>query len=126
MRFVADLAEFGTESFVSLSESAARTDVSKKYLERIAAMLRKGGLVETGRGKAGGYRLASAPESITVGRVLRLTEGDLCPVMCMMSNPNRCPRSGFCKSLALWRGLSRTMVDYLDGITLADMMAGRV
>lgn len=51
-----------------------------KYLDTIVAMLNKAGMVESRRGKSGGYRLTRAPEDYTVGAILKLTEGTLAPV----------------------------------------------
>ena len=73
------------------------------------------------RGKGGGYRLAKAPEQITVGSILRLTEGSLAPVACLEPGSLPCPRMSQCRTISMWKGLDKVISDYLDGITLADL-----
>lgn len=70
--------------------------------------------------------LAQPPEKCTVGQILRITEGNLCPVACLETDPNLCERNGFCKTLPVWQGLDKLMNEYLDGITLQDIMNGTV
>ena len=65
---------------VSIKDVAKNEDISDKYLEQIISILNSGGLVRSVRGPQGGYLLRKAPEDITVGAVLRLTEGTLAPV----------------------------------------------
>ena len=60
---------------VSIKDVAKNEDISDKYLEQIISILNSGGLVRSVRGPQGGYLLRKAPEDITVGAVLRLTEG---------------------------------------------------
>ena len=73
LRVLLDLAQHQGDSFVSLKAIARRQEISMKYLETIVAILNKGGLIQSLRGKDGGYRLAQPPERYTVGRVLKLT-----------------------------------------------------
>ena len=68
---------------VSIKDVAKNEDISDKYLEQIISILNSGGLVRSVRGPQGGYLLRKAPEDITVGAVLRLTEGTLAPVACV-------------------------------------------
>ena len=67
---------------VSLKAIAERQNISMKYLESIAALLNRGGLVKSTRGKDGGYRLTREPEGYTIGSILKLTEGSLAAVSC--------------------------------------------
>ena len=85
-------------------------------------MLGKSDILRTTRGYQGGYRLARAPKDYTVGEILRLTEGGLAPVACLEQHPNTCSRCGECATLPMWEGLERVIRNYLDGITLQDLL----
>ena len=74
------------------------------------------------RGKGGGYRLTKAPEQYTVGSILRLTENSMAPVACLEPGSTDCPRMGSCKTLPLWQGLDKVVNEYLDGVTIADLV----
>lgn len=57
-----------------------------------------------------------------MGSILRLTEDSMAPVSCLEPGAEVCSRSGECRTLALWRGLDKVISDYLNGVTLADLM----
>ena len=122
LRMLLDLAENQGDGFVALKDVAARQEVSKKYLEQIIPNLNRSGLLQTSRGFQGGYRLAKDPDQCRVGDVLRATEGDLAPVPCLEQRPNTCARSADCATLFLWEGLEKAMNDYLDSVTLRDIL----
>jgi len=117
-----DLAEHKGKGYVALKDIAKRQDISKKYLEQIVALLGRADILRTSRGVQGGYMLAKEPDKYTVGQILRITEGGLAPVACMKDTPNKCERSGFCKTLYIWQGLEKVINEYLDGITLQDIL----
>ena len=118
LRLLYDLAVHQEEGYVSLKDIADRQSISKKYLEQIVPLLNKTGLLRTNRGNRGGYMLAGKAEEITVGDVLRATEGSLAPVACLEFEPNECVRASECSTLFVWEGLYKTITDYLDSITL--------
>ncbi len=122
LRMLLDLAEHRDCGFISLRDVAARQEISKKYLEQIIPMLSKGGVLRTSRGTMGGYMLARTPDRITVGEILRLTEGSLSPVACADEHPVECARCADCPTLPIWQGLSHVIAEYLDGITLQDIL----
>ncbi|MDR1873534.1 MAG: Rrf2 family transcriptional regulator [Synergistaceae bacterium] len=122
LRMLLDLAEHGNEGYVSLKDVAQRQGISKNYLEQIITLLKNTEMLKTTRGSQGGYKLAKPPRHYTVGDVLRLTEGNLAPVACLVDEINQCERSSFCITLDIWRGLERVINDYLDGITLQDIL----
>jgi Rrf2 family protein len=122
LRMMLDLAEHQNDGYVALKEIAQRQDISKKYLEQIVPILNGSGYLLTNRGSQGGYRLARSPEKYTVGKLLRLTEGGLSPVPCLEQHPNQCARSADCPTLPVWQGLDRVITEYLDGITLQDIL----
>ncbi len=129
LRVALDLAQHPADEYVSLKSIAERQDVSIKYLESIAAILQKGGLLTSQRGTQGGYRLSRPPQEITVYEIIRLTEGSLAPVTCLEDYDPEvgcvCSRAGVCMTLPLWQELERRVVDYLDGVTIQDLLDGK-
>ena len=122
LRMLVDLAEHQNDGYVALKDIAKRQGISKKYLEQIVPLLNKSDILRTNRGFNGGYRLAKSPDKYTVGDILRITEGSLSPVACLESDPIQCQRSSQCVTLPVWKGLYRVINEYLDGITLQDML----
>lgn len=122
LRMLLDLAEHKDEGYVALKDIAERQGISKKYLEQIVTLFNNSDLLRTNRGYQGGYMLAKDPSQYTVGQILRITEGGLCPVACLEDDPNQCERSGFCKTLPVWQGLEKVMNEYLDGVTLQTIL----
>ena len=122
LRVLVDMAEHQTDNFVPLKEIAQRQDISEKYLESIVKSLVQGGVLSGLRGKGGGYRLVKQPDQYTVGDILRMTEGPLTPVSCLEPNASACPRVARCRTLSLWQGLDKVINEYLDNITIADLM----
>ena len=70
LRVMLDLAEQGSNKYISLKDIAERQDISRKYLESIMTELSKNELVESAIGKTGGYKLKRAPENYKVGEIL--------------------------------------------------------
>ena len=124
LRMLVDLAEHPGR-YISLKEIAERQEISKKYLEQIIQIFNKSDILRTNRGAQGGYMLVKPPAQYTVGEILRLTEGSLSPVDCVDREPVDCPRSASCATLPVWRGLSKVVNEYLDGITLQDLVDQR-
>ena len=122
LRMLLDLAEHRQDGFIALKDIAARQQISKKYLEQIVAILNKTDILQTNRGFQGGYKLAREPAQYTIGSILRLTEGSLSPVACLDHGPDSCPRHGFCATLPVWQGLEQVINEYLDSITLEDIL----
>ena len=126
LRMMLDLAQNGTDGFVSLKHVSQRQEVSLKYLEAITASLNRAGLVVSQRGKEGGYRLSRPAGEITVAQVLQSAEGSLAAVSCLAMDQSTCERSEQCLTLPLWRHLDKIMDDYLSGVTLQDVLDGNV
>ena len=106
---------------VRLRELAEKQEISEKYSEQIISLLRRGGIVLAKRGTQGGYDLAKDPKKITVGEVLRLTEGDLSPVPCLENNGEPCERKNSCATYMLWSKLKDAIDSVVDNITIADL-----
>lgn len=122
LRVMIDLAQQNPEEYTSLKDIAKRQQISNKYLEMIVALLSKGGLLISLRGKSGGYRLAKSPTEYTVWDIITLTEGSLAPVSCIEATPNQCELSSVCKTLPMWQELYRKIKEYLQSVTLQDLL----
>lgn len=122
LRVMIDLAEHQADGYIPLKEVARRQDISEKYLETIIKFLVKANLLSGLRGKGGGYKLTKTPEQYTVGSILRLTEESLAPVACLEPGAAACPRAAECRTLEMWQGLDQIINEYLDHITVADLM----
>ena len=123
LRVLVDLAEHQGQGYVTLREVAQRQDISEKYLECIVKTLVRSGMVEGLRGKGGGYRLAKAPDQLNIREILLLMEGSLAPVACLDACSKPCDKMASCRTLELWKGLDRVVREYLEGFTVADLMA---
>ncbi len=122
LRLMLDLAENQKDGFIALKDIAQRQNISKKYLEQIVPLLNKSGILITSRGYQGGYRLAKRPEECTVGDILRITEGSLAPVACLDTVENFCEKAESCMTLSVWKGLEKAINEYLDSITLQNII----
>ena len=122
LRVMVDLAEHSDSGYIPMKEVAQRQEISLKYLEKILPLLVAGKLVEGIHGKGGGYRLTRSPKEYRIGEILKLTEGDLAPVSCLDCNTGECSRSATCRTLPMWNELNRRTMEYLDSVTIADLM----
>jgi len=112
--YVARAESMGT---VAVRYVAEAQDISVKYLEQLARALVGAGVLQSVRGKGGGYKLAKPADQITAGDVLRAVEGDMVPVPCVGSDSD-CPRIDICSTVDFWIGLDKVIEDYVDGVTL--------
>lgn len=122
IRLMTDLAMNSHGESISLKEVSARQSISVKYLEQIVRQLCNAQLLRSTRGAQGGYKLARPAQEYTVGDVLRAIEGNLAPVACLEDEPNQCPSYEQCITVKMWEGLYKTMTDYLDSITIQDLV----
>ena len=111
-----------------VSAISAEENIPRKFLEAIMSDLRKAALVESARGKLGGYRLARPADTITFGQVIRITDGPLALVPCVSQNfYRRCDDCVDEATCALRRVMARVRTEVsevLDRTTLADALVG--
>lgn len=122
LRVMIDLAEHLTDEYIPLKEVAQRQDISEKYLETIIKLLVRANFLVGLRGKGGGYKLTKAPEQYSIGSILRLTEDSLAPVSCLEPGASACAKAAECRTLAMWQELDKVINEYLDNVTIADLM----
>lgn len=125
LRVMIDLAENSGDNFVSLKDVADRQQISMKYLEMIVSILNRGKLVKSQRGKSGGYRLVKEPTEYTIGSIIKLAEGSLAPVSCLEEGGS-CERMDNCITFPLWKKLDEVIDDYLENVTLQDLIDGKI
>ena len=126
LRMMVDIAENQKNGYVALQDVSKRQDISKKYLEQIALRLSQAGMLKAVRGYQGGYMLAKPTDDYTVHAILQAVEGSMAPVTCLEQEANTCPRSEFCQTLPIWVGPNKVVSDYLSGISLQDVVDGRI
>lgn len=124
LRVMMDLAQHPEDGFVSLKTVADRQNISMKYLEMIVGHLKKAELLESSRGKEGGYRLSRAPEEYRVGEILRSIEDNLAPVSCLRDGSVTCDHAELCLTIPMWKELDEITNQYLDSIRLSDLLNG--
>lgn len=121
IKIMLDLATYDNGEPVSVRDIAKRQNISEKYLEQIIGVLNKASLVKSVRGPHGGYVLTDRPEKYTVGKILRVVEGDLSPTDCVGVNGIPCENKSACVSYILWQRLDEAVQEVLESITLQDM-----
>lgn len=122
LRVMVDLADHNNGSFIPLDDIAERQGISEKYLEGIVSSLSKAGIVESVRGKGGGYRLNRPLEEYTVGEILTCTEGAFAPVSCLSDEENQCERASKCPTLNMWQDLQNMINNYFNNVTIRDLL----
>jgi len=122
LRLMIDIAMNSKGEYIPLKEISERQDISIKYLEQIVANLSKVGYLKSVRGSQGGYKLSKEPKDYTVGSILRTIEGSLAPIACLDDEVNLCPRIEKCSTIKFWEGLDRVIKDYVDSVTLEDLI----
>jgi len=126
LRLMIDLAQHRDDGYISLKTIAVRQETSMKYLEAIIAQLNKAGMVESQRGKTGGYCLSKPASAYSVADILLLTEGSLAPVACLTCEEKECTREDFCLTMPMWQQLAFMIERYLRLVTLEDLITGRL
>ena len=123
LRLMLDLASNDSGTPIRLKDVAKRQGISEKYLEQIISILNKAGFVKSVRGPQGGYSLSRTPADYTVGMILRLTEGSLCPVDCAAEENGSCDREDTCVTRMLWKKLDDAISSVVDHVSLEELLS---
>jgi Rrf2 family protein len=131
LRCLLRLARAGDGRSLTIPEVATDEGLSVPYVAKLLAVLRQAGLIDSVRGRAGGYRLAAAPEEISLDSVMNALGEPLFdePSFCNKhagteTSDGRCVHLAGCTLRALWHTLEDWMRKALDRITLADLLQG--
>lgn len=124
LRVMLDLAQHPADGYISLKTVAERQGISMKYLEMIVGCLKRAELLDSTRGKEGGYKLNRAPAEYSVGDILRSIEDNLAPVACIKDGEISCDHAAACLTVPMWKELDEITNAYLDTVSLEDLMTG--
>lgn len=122
-------AEYGLKAMVNLAENypfqktlgdiAREENISVKYLENLISKLKRSKLVQSQRGKSGGYTLSEKPEKLTVGKIIEVLEGPITPMKC---GKRGCSQESQCASRVVWKKLEDQIRGTLYTIKLGDLI----
>jgi Rrf2 family iron-sulfur cluster assembly transcriptional regulator len=121
-----DLAGRGDGRAVSLASLAESQQISRPYLEQLFARLRREGLVQSVRGPGGGYRLARPAAALSVAEVVEAVDESLRATRCAGGDAGCMKGGARCLTHDLWEETGRQIRGYLAGVSLADVLAGRL
>jgi Rrf2 family protein len=123
VRAIFDIAYHSEGLETQVKDISRRQGISQRYLEQIFQKLRRAGIVGSKRGPSGGYFLGKKPEDITIGEIVRVTEGGINPVPCVNSENSSqpCERSGECVSQIVWNEAGKRLNEYFDSVTIRDL-----
>ncbi len=127
-RLILDLAVNAQKGPVPLGDVSRRQNISLKYLEQLIRKLKLAGLVKSQRGPFGGHMLNKAPESITVGEIVRTLEETTAITDCSERDEKLCGvcnKAGDCLSRWVWIEASNAMFSRLDEITIGGLLSGK-
>ena len=125
LRVMADIAINEKDGNVSITDISNRNKISNKYLEQIISLLVKSNLLTSKRGKQGGYTLSKPAKEITVGEIIKQTEGNLETVSCL-SGTTKCEMACNCLTVDVWFKLEKIIQNFLNSTTLHDVITKNV
>lgn len=115
-----DMVLKGRTEPTTISEIAKRHHLSPAYLERLAAKLRQGGLLQSVRGAQGGYLLSKKPEEITIAEIIEVVEENMDTTRCQ--GQSNCHEGSVCSTHHLWTSLNQVITNFLQQVTLSDLV----
>lgn len=115
-----DLALRQTHGPVTLAGISQRQRISLSYLEQLFGKLRRRDLVESTRGPGGGYTLARPAREVTVSDIVFAVDEPIDATLC--HGRQDCTEEGPCMTHDLWANLNRRMIEYLESVTLAELV----
>ncbi len=120
-RVMVDIGIYGTEKNVSLKEISERQNISIKYLEQIIKPLCTAKYLDSFKGKYGGYKLSKDPSEYNLKMIIDACEENTLCVPCVR-NPKECAKYETCMSISIWQGLQKVIDEYLENISLFDVI----
>lgn len=118
-----DLAMRQHQGPVTLAGISQRQKISLSYLEQLFGKLRRHELVESTRGPGGGYTLARPMKDVSVADIIFAVDEPLDATQC--GGKENCADEGPCMTHELWSNLTRKMIEYLDSVSLGDLVDGQ-
>ncbi len=122
VRALFDMAYHSVGLPTQIKDISRRQQISPRYLEQIFQRLKKAGIIGSKRGPNGGYFLLKEPSEVTLGDVVRATEGPFELVFCISETPKKiCPRKEECVATDMWAEVSEKIGEFFDSITIAEL-----
>ena len=123
VRALFDIAYNSEGLETQVKDISRRQGISPRYIEQIFQKLKRGGIVGSKRGPSGGYFLNKKAEEITVGDIIRITEGGIDPVLCIdpEDSSQPCDRLGECVTRLIWNEAGNRLKEYFDSVTVKDL-----
>jgi Rrf2 family protein len=137
MRTISKRTQYGLKAVIALAQHygagpvliasvATEQAIPLKFLEGILLDLKARGVLESKKGKGGGYQLSRPPSTITIGSIIRLLEGPLAPLPCASETAfkacEECQDVEHCSTRIIMRQVRDAIADVLDKTTLADLI----
>lgn len=123
LRAVFEVAKRSGEGPIKIEAIAEAQAIPPRFLAAILNQLRQGGFVQSRRGADGGYFLARAADSLSVGEVIRFVEGPMGPVVCVTEKgAGSCALRGRCVFMSMWREAQQAMEDVYDNTSFQDLV----
>ncbi|MDD5584626.1 MAG: Rrf2 family transcriptional regulator [Candidatus Omnitrophica bacterium] len=121
LKAILDLALHYGSGVVTIHELAKEADIPIKFLEQVLLELKRGGFVESKRGKVGGYFLAKHPSQIKIGDIIRFVDGPIEPITCVEKNYCGCRDIYKCAFRPIWQNVSEAISSIVDNTTFEDL-----
>lgn len=123
LKAVLDLARYYGKEPVTIHDIAKHIDAPVKFLEQVLLELKRGGFIESRRGKIGGYLLAKSPSKITMGEVIKFVDGPIEPISCVRKGYSGCGDLYKCAFRDIWHQVFKATSDIVDNVTFEDLAA---
>lgn len=121
LKAMLDLTLHHDIGIVTIHEMAKHADIPIKFLEQVLLDLKKGGFVESRRGKVGGYLLAKPPSKIKLGEIIRFIDGPTEPIACLEKGYTGCKDAYGCVLKKIWAKVASQTSDIIDNVTFEDL-----
>lgn len=121
LKTILDLAVNYNNGVVTIHDLAKRLDIPVKFLEQILLELKRGGFVDSRRGKVGGYLLAKHPSRIKLGEVVRFIDGPIEPIACVEKSYSGCKDLYNCVFRKVWQEANRATENIIDGLNFESL-----
>lgn len=114
---------------ILIADLVRDAEVPRKFIEQILLEMNRAGILSSKKGRGGGYWLAKSARDITIGEIIRLTDGPLAPVSCVSETAYapcaECPDEDACRIRRIMKEARDAIARVLDRRTLADMAFGK-